>query len=244
MILLTCEHGGNRTPPPFRFLFKPYAKLLATHRGLDIGALALARRLAAAIRAPLYFSTITRLLVDLNRSIGRPGLFSEVTRPLDRPTREQILVEYYRPYRRAVRDAVAFGVEDAGRVLHLSVHTFTPVLSGVVRTADVGLLYDPKRPPERAFCERWRRAILRRRPTLCVRRNAPYRGVADGLVPCLRKQFDENAYIGVELEVNQRFPLRGGRAWIHLQSLLADSLLDALAQSGFNGRRGRSTPLA
>jgi predicted N-formylglutamate amidohydrolase len=233
LIVLSCEHGGNRTPPDFRSLFRPYSKLLATHRGYDVGALALAKRLAAATRSPLHFATVTRLLVDLNRSIGHPNLFSEIARPLDRPALEQVLLRHYHPYRRAVQDDVASRVDAFGRVLHLSVHTFTPVLAGVVRTADVGLLYDPKRPAERDFCLRWRDAILRRRPSLRVRRNSPYRGVADGLVSHLRKRFPSDAYVGVELEVNQRFPLRGGRAWTDLQRLLADALRDALAQSGF-----------
>ena len=37
------------------------------------------------------------------------------------------------------------------QVLHVAVHSFTPVLHGERRNADVGLLYDPARPRERAF---------------------------------------------------------------------------------------------
>ena len=80
-LLITCEHGGNRVPPRYRPLFRGHQDLLSTHRGFDPGALAMARQLAKALRAPLFVSTTSRLLIDLNRSQGHPKLYSEATRP-------------------------------------------------------------------------------------------------------------------------------------------------------------------
>jgi predicted N-formylglutamate amidohydrolase len=54
-LILSCEHGGNRLPPRFQRLFSP--RFLATHRGHDPGALAVARDFAAATAAPLFYST-------------------------------------------------------------------------------------------------------------------------------------------------------------------------------------------
>jgi predicted N-formylglutamate amidohydrolase len=88
-------------------------------------------------------------------------------------------------------------------------HSFTPVFDGAPRRADVGLLYDPRRAAERQWCGRWREALLGRRPELIVRRNDPYRGGADGLVTHLRRRFDADRYVGVELEVNQKFTVGG-----------------------------------
>ena len=79
-LLITCEHGGNRIPPRYRPLFRGFEALLQTHRGFDPGALTMARELAKAFKAPLFVSTVSRLLVDLNRSIGHPRLYSEATR--------------------------------------------------------------------------------------------------------------------------------------------------------------------
>src|SRR5690348_7421737 len=78
--MVTCEHGGNRIPPRYRALFIGYEALLQTHRGLDPGALTLARELAAALHAPLVASVTSRLLVDLNRSSGHPQLYSQPVR--------------------------------------------------------------------------------------------------------------------------------------------------------------------
>jgi len=46
--LITCEHGGNRIPARYRPLFACHGALLASHRGYDPGALALARDFASA----------------------------------------------------------------------------------------------------------------------------------------------------------------------------------------------------
>src|SRR5258708_4265355 len=85
--LITCEHGGNRIPAPYRALFRGSRALLDTHRGYDAGALVMARELARAFKAPLVSSTVSRLLVDLNRSVGHPQLFSPATRGRPAPMR-------------------------------------------------------------------------------------------------------------------------------------------------------------
>ena len=89
------------------------------------------------------------------------------------------------------------------RVIHIAVHSFTPVLDGITRQADVGLLYDPARSPEKMLCSAWKNALRELAPELRVRRNYPYAGRADGLASHLRRRFQEHEYIGVELELNQ-----------------------------------------
>src|SRR5664280_2584857 len=78
--VITCEHGGNRIPRTYRDLFHAHQAQLDTHRGFDPGALIMARALATEFAAPLVASTVSRLLVDLNRSIGHPCLYFEATR--------------------------------------------------------------------------------------------------------------------------------------------------------------------
>ncbi len=78
--LVTCEHGGNRIPPIYRALFRGQQAVLETHRGYDPGALVMAQALARSLQAPLVSSTVSRLLVDINRSIGHPQYFSAATR--------------------------------------------------------------------------------------------------------------------------------------------------------------------
>jgi predicted N-formylglutamate amidohydrolase len=201
-LVVSCEHGGNRVPAPYARLFHDRGALLESHRGYDFGARDVARALARRFDAPLHCATVTRLLVELNRSPGHLRLFSTVVRGLLDEEREAILATYYHPYRQLVEGSVRSRMIAGARVLHLSVHSFTPRLAGRTRNADVGLLYDPRRQAERALCDRWRGALVALDPALRVRRNYPYRGDADGLTTFLRKRLGVR-YLGIELEMNQ-----------------------------------------
>ena len=189
----------------------------------------MAQELAAALGGPLVTSTVSRLLVDLNRSIGHPQLFSATTRRLSPTIREEILARYYRPYREQVEQVVGQAVAAGRPVIHISSHSFTPELDGNVRRADVGLLYDPVRPGEASLCSRWKASLAGLAPTLRVRRNYPYAGKGDGLTAYLRRRFTTRAYIGIELEVNQATVLAGEPAWSVLRALLLGSLRAASA---------------
>jgi len=144
-LLLTAEHGGNEVPPAYENLFRPHKTLLGTHRGWDPGSLPLARALARELGGVLIASTVTRLLVDLNRSETNPSVFSEVTRVLPREDRALLLERHHRPHRSAVEARVTTEVSHGRRVLHVGVHTFTPRLDATVRSQDVALLYATKR---------------------------------------------------------------------------------------------------
>lgn len=227
-IVVTVEHGGSRVPARYRPLFAGHDAVLRGHRGRDPGALVMGRELAARFRAPLIASTTTRLLVDLNRSPGHPRLFSEFTLPLPQPERERVFAQHWRPYRDEVERRIAGWVRKGRRVLHVSSHSFTPMLDGEVRTADIGLLYDPRRTAERAFARRWREALRDLDPRLRIRMNYPYAGRADGLTRDLRHRFPAGRYLGLEIEVNQRFASTGGRAWAALRRTVLASLEVAL----------------
>lgn len=230
-VILTCEHGGNRVPARYRKYFAGHEEILATHRGYDPGALSLARRLCRKLKFPLVASsTVTRLLVDLNRSLRHPTLFSEWTRELEEEEKRRILERYYFPHREKVFAAVESRCRK-GRVLHLSIHSFTPVLGGEVRNADLALLFDPSRRRESRFSRRWKEELRRRAPSLRIRLNYPYRGNSDGLTTALRRRFPPSRYLGIELEVNQIFwsgPRR--REWRQVQRLVEVSLQAVLKQ--------------
>lgn len=190
-LLVTCEHGGNRVPREYAALFAGRERLLASHRGYDRGALAIARRFPGPLRA----STVTRLLVDLNRSPGHPRLHADF---VPEEARARIVARHYRPYRAEVDRLV----RRLAPVLHLSVHSFAPVLRGKRRTMEIGLLFDPSRRGEAELCGRWQRLL--RAEGFVVRRNAPYRGTSDGLTTALRARWPGTLYRGIELEVNRR----------------------------------------
>lgn len=217
-LIVSCEHGGNRVPPPFRSLLSE--KLLESHRGWDPGALELARDVARATGAPLFYSTISRLLVELNRPFGHPQILSL---SLPDKTREALLRRYYLPYWDAVEAEVAKGLARGRRVLHLSVHSFTPRFRGVKREVDVGLLFDPRRVPEARLCRQWEESLRDRAPRLRVRHNDPYRGTGPSLVQSLREMLPPQRYVGIQIEVSQSFPRGDERRWRALRTVLVSS---------------------
>ena len=215
--VVTCEHGGNRIPERYATFFSGQDPLLGSHRGWDPGALPLARTLARRLVAPLFFSTVSRLLVDLNRSIHHPRLFSDITGGLPLFERQRILERWYHPYRQRVTATMEEVMGSGAPVVHLSIHTFTPVLKGDVRQVEIGLLYDPSRERERGLCQGLKRDLSGRLSSgpdpLRIRMNQPYQGRSDGFTTWLRKQYPPEAYLGIEVEVNQGLIFEREEAW-------------------------------
>lgn len=121
-------------------------------------------------------------------------------------------------------------IEQRGHCIHVAVHSFTPVLAGKRRNADIGLLYDPASALERRIVTCWQSAIRRVDRGPAVRRNYPYRGTTDGLTTTMRNRFDPDRYAGIELELNQaRLSTRAARG--ALAKLLCSTLDAALAAS-------------
>jgi predicted N-formylglutamate amidohydrolase len=228
-LVLSCEHGGNRIPAEYRPLFsnRLAQAALATHRGYDLGALAVARILARRFGVELVSSEWSRLLVDLNRSIGHARLFSEFGATLDREARRRVLERYYTPHRERVAEQVR--ARSQGGVLHVAMHSFTPELNGAVRTADIGILYHPEFPGERAVGEHWQQILQRQAPELRVRRNYPYLGRSDGLHAYLRRSFGSDTYWGIELEANQALLVGSPQVRAATTRAISDSLAELVA---------------
>jgi predicted N-formylglutamate amidohydrolase len=194
--------------------------------------------MAAALDAPLFHSETTRLLIDLNRSLRTPQLYSEFTRGLPPAERRRIVDEHYRPHHAPIEAWMREATRGGGRVVHIASHSFTPELNGHVRTADVGLLYDPGRPGEVAFATAWIEALRRADPTLRLRRNYPYIGKSDGVTQVMRRRYPPERYVGIELEVNQRYVEEGGPAWPKIRRTLVETLAVALQVRGGTGPDG------
>ena len=219
-LLLTSEHAGNRIPREYAALFAGAEDVLASHRGWDPGTLELTRWLSRSFEVPFHHVLWSRLLVESNRAPTNRRIWSRYTADLPPQEKRLILDRYWWPHRREVEAAVKTGIERAKTVFHVAVHSFTNYLDGE-RNADIGLLYDPRRA-EKGLCERWETILNELDPALRVRRNYPYRGVADGLPTWLRRKFPDRAYLGVELEFNQA--MIGTPLWAKTKHTVADSI--------------------
>lgn len=191
-------------PKDYQFMFAGADAVLASHRGWDPGSLPVAKYLARQLDAPYYFQKASRLLVEMNRSLDNKELFSEYTHNVDQKVKKQLLDKYYFPYRNEVEKKISGYVAQGDAVLHISVHTFTPVINGVVRSVDLGLLYDEDRSSEKQFCEAWKHRLDTIITEHVVMLNCPYNGADDGFTTYLRTKFPEESYLGIEIEINQK----------------------------------------
>lgn len=202
-LIISCEHGGNIIPTQWKPLFKGKEDILKSHRGYDPGT----EDLFDALLPLAHFgikNTVSRLLIEFNRSKHHPHLFSEWSKNISAFDRAQISKEYYQPYRDQLISEITMLIKGQNTVLHISLHSFTPELNGKYRNNDIGLLYDPKRALEKEFSRQFKKTMNGNTGAYSVRFNYPYLGTADGLTTAMRKLFPEN-YLGIELEINQKW---------------------------------------
>lgn len=206
-IIVTCEHASNELPQGLDL----DPELLQLHIAWDPGARRIARRLADRFDAPLFEGEVSRLVIDLNRSVDNRMLIRRVSDGhripfnygLGEQERRRRIERWHRPYRERIVAAAEETIERAGRCIHLCIHTFTGSLSGTSRANDIGLLHDPAWGLERELCTEVRRS-MEERSDLVVWFNRPYSGTADGILPAMRERFRPETFVGLELEVNQK----------------------------------------
>lgn len=202
-LLVSCEHAVNTVPSMYIHLFKEQEHVLQTHRGLDLGAFEIANHLNQVFACGYTQATVSRLLIDCNRSLAHSHCFSEFTQGLPIEKKQYLIDHYYLPFRQHTENLIKAQVENGSQVLHLSIHSFTPELNGVVRNAGIGLLYDHARHGEQEVARIWRSLLLQQTPAYKVRMNYPYHGNSDGFTTALRKRYTEHDYLGFEVESNQ-----------------------------------------
>ncbi|MGB5419177.1 N-formylglutamate amidohydrolase [Algibacter sp.] len=202
-LIITCEHGGNKIPQAYANYFDGCHSNLNSHRGYDLGALDVYKTLVPLADYSL-FSETSRLLIELNRSTHHNNLFSEFSKKLSKAEKISLINSYYLDYRNQVENKINEWLLNDETVLHLSIHSFTPILNNKERLCDIGLLYDSKNTLEKTFCASLKKEIKSNNPLLNVRYNYPYLGTADGFTTYLRKQFHKN-YMGIEIEMNQKY---------------------------------------
>jgi predicted N-formylglutamate amidohydrolase len=144
MVVLVCDHASNRVPRCFGSLGLDAARL-ADHIAWDPGAAAVARALSVQLDAPLVLSGYSRLVIDCNRPPDHVQSIAEQSAGVPVPgnhgltadERERRVTELFRPY----HDAIARLLDGRAQrpTLLLSIHSFTPVLSGRARPWHVGI---------------------------------------------------------------------------------------------------------
>lgn len=221
-VVISCEHAGNKVPAAYQHLFAGDPEVLHTHKGWDIGALPIARYLSLVLEVPLFYEETSRLLIEMNRSLDNPFLFSKYSQGLSEAQRQLLIEDVYTPYRRQVIDALELVMLSGQTALHFSVHTFTQMLGNEIRTTDIGILFDPERSRERRFAHEVRGYLAQKLPDMQIDFNLPYLGTEDGFTTFLRKVYPLESYCGIEIEVNQQYA--GGSRLPEIKRLLSEAI--------------------
>jgi len=123
------------------------------HLALDIGAGALTRALAHSLGTTAVLAEYSRLVVDCNRHLLDSGAFLEFgdgivvpgNRGLTEADRQARAAAIYWPYHRAIASQIG-RLRSYGQLpAVISVHSFTPVLNGISRPWQMGILWDADR---------------------------------------------------------------------------------------------------
>lgn len=197
-LIITCEHAGFLIPLSIKKEVKIPLKILRSHEGFDAGASEMAFYLKKNFNGYFQMNNNTRLILDYNRSLTNPAIWGRYAQSLS-PVQRDKLIDDYQLYRKKIINCIESQLKRGAKVLHIAVHSFTPKLHGKKRNADIGLLYDSSRKPEKKLAIKWKEFLS---TFYRVRLNYPYLGKADGLTTHLRKKFKKD-YFGFELEMNQ-----------------------------------------
>src|SRR4029077_13110851 len=82
--VIVVDHAGRRIPRRLNDLGLP-ASEVQRHIGWDIGALAVARQVAAALDAPLVAQNYSRLVIDCNRNPEVPSSIPRLSESIEIP---------------------------------------------------------------------------------------------------------------------------------------------------------------
>jgi predicted N-formylglutamate amidohydrolase len=145
--VLTCDHASPFIPDDYAGLGLDDTDRLR-HIGWDIGALGLTRKLGARLDAPLVHTTLSRLLLDVNRAPDAHDAIVAVSedtaipgnRDLSAAEREHRRRWIYAPYHDALESTIAARRARAQETAVVSIHSFTPVYRGVARPWRIGVL--------------------------------------------------------------------------------------------------------
>jgi len=180
-LLIICDHASNRVPEALNNLGLD-ADVLARHIGWDIGAAAVARRLARALDATAILAGTSRLVIDPNRDpadpTSIPAISDRVRIPancdLSAEERAQRRADYFQPYHDAIEREIARLRAHCTAPAIFSVHSFTPEMPGEERPWHIGVLWN-KDPRMAGSMIQFLRAHA---DQLVVGDNQPYRSTA------------------------------------------------------------------
>lgn len=172
-VVIVCEHAGRAIPDALGTLGLGQ-KELSSHIAWDIGALAVAERIAGNLGADLVSQRYSRLVYDCNRPFEAPDATPEVSEDVEIPGNRNLTEAERLARKQAIFDpydaALTNLLEASPRRAAFAIHSFTPVYLGKPRPWHLGLL--SRADPQTA--ETIAQTIRYRDNRLLIGMNVPY----------------------------------------------------------------------
>jgi predicted N-formylglutamate amidohydrolase len=202
--VIAVDHASPRLPHRLRDLGLPPAQL-RRHIAWDIGALGVARRMSAALDAPLLAQNYSRLVIDCNRDPRVPSSIPESSESIAIPGNadlglEEIAArrrEIFDPYHERLRGLLDERLAAGRTTILVAQHSMTDVYHGVRREMHGAILYNRDRRFAGLVLD-----ALRRENGLIVADNEPY-FVSDDTDYTIPRHGEARGLPHVEIEIRQ-----------------------------------------
>lgn len=133
--VLVCDHAGNAIPASLGDLGLSAAER-NRHIAIDIGALAVAERLAWRLEATLIYQRYSRLVIDCNRLPMVPAAIPEVSDGTVVPGNRRLhpgqtlarIEAIHQPYHQRIEEELKAREQGGRQTIFVAVHSFTPRL--------------------------------------------------------------------------------------------------------------------
>ncbi|WP_375291097.1 N-formylglutamate amidohydrolase [Qipengyuania sp.] len=150
--LLLGDHAGRAIPAALCGLGL-HSSDHQRHIALDLGVESLGRGVAERLGATFLSQAYSRLVVDCNRAVQddewiverSDGTLIPGNAGLTKSARQARFEEVYKPYHEAIARELDRRAADGIETILVSLHSFTPTLSGVQRPWEIGVLHDGHR---------------------------------------------------------------------------------------------------
>jgi predicted N-formylglutamate amidohydrolase len=147
--VILVDHASRRIPKSLGALGLPESEL-RRHIAWDIGALAVAERVAAALDATLVAQNYSRLVIDCNRAPSAPSAIPPVSETTAIPGNEAIGEEerearrlaVHAPYHHHIAALLDERTRQGRRTILVAQHTMTPIFKGSRRDMQAAVLYN------------------------------------------------------------------------------------------------------
>ena len=202
--VIAVDHASARIPRRLGRLGLPLAEL-ERHIAWDIGALEVARRIAADLDAPLIATSYSRLVIDCNRDPRVASSIPTVAETIEIPgniglSDEEVVArreQIFQPYHARLRELLDARERSGQPTILATQHTMTDVFKGIRRAMHAAVLYNRDRRFASLVLE-----ALRSERGLVVGDNEPY-FVSDETDYTIPQHGEARGLLHVEIEIRQ-----------------------------------------